>query len=156
MKRLPIFLFVVIPFVEIWLLIWVGRHQGAGTVFLSLLASILVGVQVIRHAGSDTLRNAHERIQQGELPGGELLDGAMRMLAGILLILPGYLSDLLGLLLLIPGCRTLARHALLALLPQGLHTVNHSEEIIEGEFVAGQDAQPPRFTALPPPQDDAR
>ncbi|MBF0437935.1 MAG: FxsA family protein [Magnetococcales bacterium] len=137
MNQFSVLAFVVLPFIEIWLLIWAGRTIGVGNVFLSLLASALFGIYLIRHEGMKTLATIQDRLQRGEIPGKQLLDGAMLLVAGILLILPGYLSDLAGLILLFPWTRTPLHHWFLSILEGKIRAAAFRGDpagmIIEGE-----------------------
>ncbi|MFB7994852.1 FxsA family membrane protein [Streptomyces sp. NPDC056002] len=96
---------------EIWLLTVVAAAAGGFTVFLLLLAGIVLGAVVIKRAGRRAFRNLSETLQQqqsGAVPAGEQRSGGngLLMLAGLLLMIPGLVSDALGLLLLVPPVRT--------------------------------------------------
>ncbi|MBF0627478.1 MAG: FxsA family protein [Magnetococcales bacterium] len=132
MKQLPIILLAIIPFIEIWLMIWIGHLSGAGVVLLSWLVAGMIGWSVLRQAGAGTLVTAHNRIRNGENPGPELLDGALRMLGAVLLIIPGYLSDLSGVLLLVPWIRTWLK---LRILAHFASVAASADGVIEGEVV---------------------
>ncbi len=93
---------------EIWLLTLIAGAAGGGTVFLLLLAGIVCGVVVIRRTG----RRAFQRLsrtlqaqQRGEPAPDEQGGSGLLIVAGLLLILPGALSDVLGLLLLLRPVR---------------------------------------------------
>ncbi|MBF0125579.1 MAG: FxsA family protein [Magnetococcales bacterium] len=143
MNRFLLFVFVVVPFVEIWLLIWVGRSIGAGNVVLSLLASAFFGIYMIRHEGMRTLGAIQDRLGRKEIPGDELLDGAMLLLAGVLFIVPGYLSDLAGFILVFPWTRIPLRNAFLSLLQERMRAAafhgDPSSMVIEGETLRRHD-----------------
>ncbi|MBF0190065.1 MAG: FxsA family protein [Magnetococcales bacterium] len=141
MKHIPILLFVILPFVEIWLLIWVGQVIGGWLVLLTMLASVLLGVQMIRHAGTSTLMAARHHLNQGKMPGETLLDGAMRLMGGILLIFPGYLTDLVSLPLALPFTRAPLRRWILTQLKSRVHhsasaSPDPASVIIEGELLS--------------------
>ncbi|MGW6357722.1 FxsA family membrane protein [Streptomyces sp. NPDC055092] len=96
---------------EIWLLTVVAGAAGGFTVFLLLLAGIVLGAVVIKRAGRRAFKNLSETLQQqqsGAVPAGEQRSGGngLLMLAGLLLMIPGLVSDALGLLLLVPPVRT--------------------------------------------------
>ncbi|MER5958085.1 FxsA family membrane protein [Streptomyces sp. NPDC056121] len=96
---------------EIWLLTVVAGAAGGFTVFLLLLAGIVLGAVVIKRAGRRAFRNLSETLQRqqsGAVPaGGQRSEGnGLVMLAGLLLMIPGLVSDALGLLLLVPPVRT--------------------------------------------------
>ncbi|MFD9487294.1 FxsA family membrane protein [Streptomyces sp. NPDC059991] len=105
--------------VEIWLLITVADAVGGLTVFALLVGGVVLGSFVIKRAGRRAFRNLTETIQQqqsGTAPGAGPRPGSegntLTMLAGLLLIVPGLLSDALGLLCLVPPVRkALSRYA---------------------------------------------
>ncbi|MEV7503573.1 FxsA family membrane protein [Streptomyces sp. NPDC093018] len=86
---------------EIWLLTLVAGAAGGMTVFLLLVAGVVAGSVVIKRAGRRAFQNLNESLQQGGSPKrGE--GNGLTMLGGLLLIIPGMISDVLGLLLLLP------------------------------------------------------
>ncbi|MFF2851201.1 FxsA family membrane protein [Streptomyces sp. NPDC058001] len=95
---------------EIWLLILVAEAAGGFTVFLLLLAGVVCGAVVMKSAGRRAFRNLSEALQKaqrGENPetGARSEGNGLVMLAGLLLIIPGMISDAVGLLLLVPPVR---------------------------------------------------
>ena len=102
-------LFLVVPFVELFVILQVGRAIGAlNTIGLLVLVSV-VGAWLVKREGLSVLRRARERIDQGVVPGRELVDGVLIIFAGALLITPGFLTDVLGVLLLLPPVRASVR-----------------------------------------------
>jgi UPF0716 protein FxsA len=102
-------LFAAIPVIEIYLLIKAGSLIGAlPTVALLLLIS-MAGAWLVRHQGFGLLRRIQAELAVGRLPAGELLDGALVLVGGVLLLTPGFFTDFLGLFLLIPVTRTLVK-----------------------------------------------
>ncbi|MEW2621820.1 FxsA family membrane protein [Streptomyces sp. NPDC048106] len=86
---------------EIWLLTLVAGAGGGMTVFLLLVAGVVAGSLVIKRAGRRAFQNLNEALQRGGSPKrGE--GNGLTMLGGLLLIIPGMISDVLGLLLLLP------------------------------------------------------
>ncbi|MGI5453070.1 FxsA family membrane protein [Streptomyces sp. CA-249302] len=85
---------------EIWLLTVVAGASSGFTVFLLLLAGFLLGSAVVKKAGRRAFQNLNEALQRGTTPqsGGN----GLMMLGGLLLMIPGLISDAVGLLLLIP------------------------------------------------------
>ncbi|MBW1599441.1 FxsA family membrane protein [Streptomyces sp. JJ38] len=98
---------------ELWLLILVGDAAGGWTVFLLLVAGFLLGALAIKRAGRRAWSALAETLQQpGAAPSAETARGggnALAMLGGLLLMLPGLLSDVLGLLCLFPPTARLLR-----------------------------------------------
>jgi UPF0716 protein FxsA len=112
---MPFFvLFTVVPLLEIAIFAWVGGRIGVlGTIGM-VLACAAAGALLLRHQGTNALRKAQLAIAEGRLPSAELADGLVLLVAGVLLITPGFLSDSLALLLLLPGFRHLVRRWLVA------------------------------------------
>ena len=100
-------LFLVVPIVEIYLLIQVGQVIGAGwTIFLVVLTAV-IGVALLRVQGLSTLRRAQDKLGRNELPAREILEGMGLLVAGALLLTPGFFTDAIGFLLLFPPTRLL-------------------------------------------------
>ncbi|MEV0848732.1 FxsA family membrane protein [Streptomyces sp. NPDC049954] len=95
---------------EIWLLTLIGGAAGGFTVFLLLVAGVVLGAVVVKRAGRRAFRSLSETLQQRQDPAAEQRgrgDGnGLLMLGGLLIMIPGVLSDALGLLLLIPPVRS--------------------------------------------------
>ncbi len=139
MRRFFLLFFIVIPLVEIWILVSGGRAIGAGSVILTLLASAFFGIFMVRHEGMRTLTTIQERVSRGEMPGETLLDGVLLLVAGLLMIVPGYLSDFFGLILIFPWTRTLVRRWFLAHLEGKIKAAafhgDPAGAVIEGELL---------------------
>lgn len=101
----PIILFIV---AEIAALIWVSQTIGWWTLLL-LVSTTLVGAFLLQREWSKAWGGLSDSLRTGELPPGRAADAALVMLGGVLLIMPGFLTDVLGLLLLLPFTRPLVR-----------------------------------------------
>lgn len=98
-------LLVGLVVLELTVMIEVGSVIGAlPTVGLLILTAVL-GSSLVRSEGIKTLLSAQQKMQQGEMPGREVLGGIMLALAGLLLIIPGFVTDVVGILLLQPWLR---------------------------------------------------
>jgi UPF0716 protein FxsA len=98
-------IFLVVPIIEIYLLIQVGQVIGAGwTIFLVVLTAV-IGVWLLRIQGLSTLTRAQQKLQQNELPAREILEGMGLVVAGALLLTPGFFTDTVGFFLLFPPTR---------------------------------------------------
>jgi UPF0716 protein FxsA len=107
-----IFVFVVIPLVELAVFVQVAQWIGVPeTVLLLLLVSIL-GIFVVRHQGIGVYRRVREQLRAGVVPAADLVNGLLVLIAGLLLIVPGFVTDALGLLLLLPPVRAGVRSIL--------------------------------------------
>lgn len=100
-------LFIVLPVLELWLLIKVGSVIGALPTIALVLLTAIVGVAMLRRQGLATLLRANQKLEQGQIPAREMLDGLFLAAGGALLLTPGFITDILGLLCLIPGLRQL-------------------------------------------------
>jgi len=100
-----LFLFIVMPIVEMTILIKVGTIIGAlNTIGLVLLTAI-IGAALLRQQGLATLLKANQRLNSGELPAKEVAEGLILAVGGALLLTPGFVTDTIGFLCLIPGTR---------------------------------------------------
>ncbi len=102
-------IFTVVPVIEIWLLIKVGRVIGALPTVALLLALSLLGAWLTRSQGLRTVAAIRNELAEGRLPAAQLLDGAMILAGGILLLTPGFFTDFLGIFFLIPATRGLLK-----------------------------------------------
>jgi UPF0716 protein FxsA len=97
---------------ELTILVRVAGLIGVLPTLLLLAAVGLLGVRLIRHQGLGTLLRAQAALQAGQPPVRELFDGACILASGVLLVLPGFLSDILACVLLLPPVRRLLYNAL--------------------------------------------
>jgi UPF0716 protein FxsA len=102
-------LFAVVPVIEIYLIIKAGQMIGPLPTVLLLLAISLAGAWLVRSQGFMILRRIQSELAGGRLPAAELLDGAMVLVGGVLLLTPGFFTDFLGLFFLIPFSRTVIK-----------------------------------------------
>lgn len=115
MPLVVFFLVVVIPAIEIFVMVQVGHAIGFWLTLLALVAGAFLGSYVMRRAGASWWRALRGRVEtsEGALVSGQRPDGraaahaALLFLAGLLLFLPGFISDAVGLLLLLPPVRAL-------------------------------------------------
>lgn len=98
-------LFTVVPIVELYFLIKLGEILGALNTVLLLMGAALAGALLVRWEGLRTLKNIAADLSRGRLPAERLVDGLFVLVAGVLLVTPGVVTDLLALLLLIPLTR---------------------------------------------------
>ena len=97
--------FSLVPLAEIALLIEVGRLIGLPATLALVLLTAAVGAAMARRQGLATMRSIGEDLSRGELPAVGLVDGALILVGGILLVTPGFITDAIGLLLLVPAVR---------------------------------------------------
>jgi len=94
-----------LPLVEIALFVLVGDAIGLWPTLLAVVLSAVAGVAIVRLRGFRALMQMRASLEAGEDPAGPLAHGALTVLAGLLLIVPGFFTDAVGLLLLSPAVR---------------------------------------------------
>lgn len=102
---LLLLLLVVTAAAEIAVFIQVGGRIGAGWTLLLVLASAVTGIALVRAQGFAAARRVQALIEQGESPALGMLEGLALLAAGVLLVIPGFLTDLAAFALLIPPLR---------------------------------------------------
>jgi UPF0716 protein FxsA len=133
-----ILLFAAFPLVEIGLLIRLGHVIGVGWLAVIILGTAFLGTYVIRRVGLSVFERALSRLGSERQSVSPLFDGFLQVLAGLLLIFPGVISDVIGLVLLIPQVRQfLIRTGLLKLVT----LFHYQAEVDRGSFHAA-DTEP--------------
>ncbi|ACM20284.1 cytoplasmic membrane protein FxsA [Geotalea daltonii FRC-32] len=105
-------LFLLVPVIEIYLLLKVGSLMGAMPTVAVLLAISLAGAWLVRHQGFIVLQRIQTELAQGRLPASELMDGALILIGGVLLLTPGFFTDFLGIFFIFPPTRILIKRLL--------------------------------------------
>ena len=106
MLRLTLGLILIaLPMVELALLIKAGQAIGVWATLGLVVGAGILGAAILAHQGTSVVRRTQQALAQGRPPVAPVLDGVFLVLAGVLLITPGFLSDALALLLLIPPVR---------------------------------------------------
>jgi UPF0716 protein FxsA len=109
---LLVILFIGVPFAELYVLIQVGHAIGVvDTLGLLLLVSI-VGAWLAKREGIGVIRRMQRALEAGRVPGTEIVDGFLILLAAALMLTPGFLTDILAIFLLLPPVRALVRREL--------------------------------------------
>ena len=104
-----VLLFIVVPIAELAVLIQVGQEIGVLWTVAILVADSILGSVLMRSQGRAAWRRLNDATGAGRVPAREVLDGALIVFGGALLLTPGFLTDILGLILLIPPTRALVR-----------------------------------------------
>lgn len=99
--------FIVIPLVEMLLLFEVSDRIGGLSTLGLVVATAVIGVQVLKQQGIATLTRANARLSSGELPATEIVEGMLLAAAGALLLTPGFITDTLGFVFLTGPLRRL-------------------------------------------------
>jgi len=98
--------FTVVPLVELALLLYLADLIGWQYTVGLVLATGVLGASLARWQGTQVWRRVHQKLATGELPADAMLDGLMILVAGVLLVTPGVLTDIVGFGLLLPPVRT--------------------------------------------------
>jgi UPF0716 protein FxsA len=138
---MPVLLILfVLAVVEVAVLVAVGDAIGVlPTIGLLILASV-VGAWLLRREGTRTLRAFRDAVRTRRPPHRELVDGVLIAAAGVLIVLPGFVSDVLALLLLLPPTRSLVRGRMLRTASRRAPMQHRAGGVVEGEV---DDDRPP-------------
>jgi len=104
-----VFLLVLVPIAELYVIIQVGHVLGVVNTLALLVLVSCAGAWLMKREGLGALRRARRQVYAGVVPGRELVDGALIALGGALLVVPGFITDAVGLLLLLPPVRATTR-----------------------------------------------
>ena len=111
MRRWAVLALLLVPLADVLLLVWIAGRIGAVATVALVVLTALIGLLLVRAEGRHTLRRLRRRLEAGEVPTDELLDGALLVAAGAFLLTPGLVTDLVGLLLVVPVTRVPLRLA---------------------------------------------
>ncbi|MFP4610754.1 MAG: FxsA family protein [Thiohalophilus sp.] len=103
--RLFLLLFIAVPLVEIYFLIQIGEVIGAWPTILLVVLTAVIGVGLLRWQGFSTLMRFQTELARGQLPALPMFEGLLLVVAGALLLTPGFVTDAVGFILLIPPLR---------------------------------------------------
>ena len=105
--------FLVVPVAELYVILQVAHGIGVPETILLLIAISITGAWLARLSGVSVLRRLQRTVRAGQMPSNELVDGALVLFAGALMVTPGFLTDLLAIALLLPPTRAVVRGAIL-------------------------------------------
>jgi len=111
MFGLVLLLLVIVPIAEIYVIVQVGEAIGFWWTLFALVAETVVGGWLVRREGRRAWRNLVVQLTEGRAPTRAAIDGAVVLVGGFLLLLPGFITDLLGFLCVLPLTRPLVRRA---------------------------------------------
>jgi UPF0716 protein FxsA len=112
MALLLLFIFIVVPIAEIYVLIQIGEAIGVLPTIALLIADSVLGAWLMRTQGRAAWLRFNAALAEGRVPGREVMDGALVIFGGAFLLTPGFLSDILGVILLLPPTRAIVRRIL--------------------------------------------
>jgi len=100
-----VILMLLVPIAEIATFVWVGSRIGVGMTLLLVVIGVVIGLWLVRMQGFATASRVQAMIARGESPAQGMLEGLALLAAGVLFLVPGFLTDIAALLLLIPPLR---------------------------------------------------
>lgn len=140
--------FVVLPLVELAVFVQVVHWIGALDAIGLLLLVTIVGIVIVRHQGLGFYRKTRAQLQAGIVPGLELVDGLLILVAGLLLIIPGFVTSVVGLLLLLPpvrsGVRAIVRRRF------AVRVATRVVKVVNTRGTATRASSPDEIEVLPP------
>jgi UPF0716 protein FxsA len=149
--------FILVPLAELAVLIAVGNWIGLVPTLILLLAVSVAGAWLAKREGLAAWRRLQLALAQGRMPTVEVTDGALILLAGALLLTPGFLSDVLGILLLLPPTRAIARRQLPRLAERRLRRRGVRRVVVDGTARPAGSTRvtwgPAEVADRPPPPD---
>ncbi len=150
-----------VPLVEIAVFVQVGGWIGLWPTLALVVLTAILGTWQLRAQGLATLMRARDQVDRGALPARELFDGACLLVAGVLLLTPGFVTDTAGFLLFLPPIRNKLRELLARYVQTSMETHSFADAgetgpgsagrpggaqgpIIDGEFRDVSDTAPPQ------------
>ncbi len=106
MFKILFLLFIAMPILEIMLLMNVGAILGVWPTIGLVILTAWLGAGMVRQQGLATFQSVQAKLQQGETPSDEIIAALLLMVAGVLLLTPGFITDVFGLLILWPVSRS--------------------------------------------------
>ena len=100
--RYILFLLIVVPAAEIVVLLLSGHLMGIWPTLGMIVLTGISGAYLAKKQGLETLRKAQAQLRFGQMPGEAILDGICILVGGVLLLLPGFITDIVGFLMLAP------------------------------------------------------
>lgn len=113
MIRIAFILLIVIPAVEIFGIIQMAQWVGGWNTFLLIILTGIIGAVVARFEGGKVIEDMRAQMQAGQVPGRSMIDGLCVFAGGIIMVVPGFVTDIVGFTLVFPLTRPLYRAVIL-------------------------------------------
>jgi UPF0716 protein FxsA len=134
--------FLIIPFIEIYLLLQIGGIVGVLPTVLLVVFTAVLGAWLLRQQGLATWQRLQNNLAKGAVPAFEMIEGPILLVGGALLLTPGFFTDALGFAFLIPATRKkLAQYIIdnglikaASSVPGQQRTKEKPTNVIEGEY----------------------
>jgi len=106
-------LFIIVPATELYILIEVGQKIGGLTTIGIIILTGIIGAYLVKNQGFIILKKIQNDLNEGIMPGDNLIQGAIILAGGVFLLTPGFVTDIVGFILLIPVSRNIVKKYLL-------------------------------------------
>lgn len=103
--QLVFLVFLIVPFIEIYLLLQIGGIVGVLPTIILVVLTAIIGAGLLRQQGIATWQRFQDNLQKGEIPAYEMVEGPILLVGGALLLTPGFFTDVIGFACLIPPAR---------------------------------------------------
>ena len=132
-----VLLFIVVPIAELAVIIQVGQVIGVWWTIALLVVDSVLGSVMMRSQGRTAWRRFNEAVNDGRVPAREVLDGALVIFGGLLMLTPGFITDILGFVLLLPPTRAAVRAVLVRRLAQRMtvSSIRRPDDVVDGTVV---------------------
>jgi UPF0716 protein FxsA len=146
--------FFLVPLVEIVVIFEIGTRIGWDTTLTLLVLMSAAGAWMVKHEGAESWRRMQDGLHQGRMPTTDAVDALVVLLAGVLLLCPGFVTSFVGLLLFLPPVRRRASDLVAqAIRTRVSHHVRNVGSRMNGGFTVGDAARASRDAEGPPAGD---
>jgi UPF0716 protein FxsA len=114
---------LVVPIAELWVIVEAADRIGVASTLALLIVISVAGASLLRQQGTAAWRRLQQALARGDMPSRELVDGALVLVGGVLLLTPGFVTDVVGLALLLPPTRAATKGVARALLARRARAV---------------------------------
>ena len=134
-------IFVILPVIEIATFIQFGSVLGTFNTILLIFVTAIIGIYLVRLQGLSTILNINKDILSGKAPLENIIGGLIIAISGLLLLVPGFVTDLLGFVGLIPHIRKLISQFIIRKYNNHMYTSNYQQDnsVIDVEYVEIKD-----------------
>ncbi len=124
MRKWLFLVIILVPVIEIYGFNLVASRVGGGNTFLLTIVTSAIGLLMMRFEGRKVLEDSRLRMKDGQVPGRSMVDGLCVFIGGILLVIPGFLTDIIGFTMVFPLTRPLYRFLILKWLERKMKNGN--------------------------------
>jgi len=100
-----ILLFIFVPFLELYILLQVGKHIGVLLTIIVVIVTGIAGAYLVKKQGLHIIMRIKRKMNEGIIPTDNLMEGVLILIGGILLLTPGFITDIVGFIITIPQSR---------------------------------------------------